>query len=88
MKYNPKVNEEVARVAGFAQLHPYTPENLSQGALRLMVEFQDFLVSRSLVPAKNAPFCAHWVSKFFAFFRYEFIATICLEIQPNFGRRI
>ena len=34
---------------------------------RILPEFQDFLRSRSLVPAKNAPFYAHWVSKFFAF---------------------
>jgi integron integrase len=30
-------------------------------------QFQDFLLSRSLVPAKNVPFYAHWVSKFLAF---------------------
>lgn len=36
-------------------------------ATRILPEFQDFLVSRSLVPAKNAPFYAHWVSRFFAF---------------------
>ena len=43
MKYNPKVNEEVARMSGFAHLHPYTPQDLSQGVLRLMVELQTFL---------------------------------------------
>jgi hypothetical protein len=34
---------------------------------RILPEFQDFLLSRSLVLAKNAPFYAHWVSKFLAF---------------------
>ena len=34
---------------------------------RILPEFQDFLLSRSLVPAKNVPFYAHWVSKFLAF---------------------
>ena len=34
---------------------------------RILPEFQDFLLSRSLVPAKNAPFYAHWVSEFLAF---------------------
>jgi integron integrase len=34
---------------------------------RVLPEFQDFLLSRSLVPAKNVPFYAHWVSKFLAF---------------------
>jgi hypothetical protein len=34
---------------------------------RILPDFQDFLLSRSLVHAKNAPFFAHWVSKFLAF---------------------
>jgi len=36
-------------------------------ANRILPEYQDFLLSRSLVLAKNAPFYAHWVSKFLAF---------------------
>lgn len=36
MKYNPKVNEWAARLAGFANLHPYMPDQLVQGALELM----------------------------------------------------
>ncbi len=43
MKYNPKINEAVARYAGFAQLHPYQDEATSQGALELMCELQDML---------------------------------------------
>ncbi len=43
MKYNPKVNEEIARLKGFALLHPYTPEDLCQEVLRLMYEFEGFL---------------------------------------------
>ena len=43
MKYNPKVNEEIARMDGFAQLHPYTPEVLEQGILKLMYELEGFL---------------------------------------------
>src|SRR5216683_2466011 len=38
MKYNPKINEDMARLAGFARLHPLTPESAAQGALRLMHE--------------------------------------------------
>jgi site-specific recombinase XerD len=34
---------------------------------RVLPEFQDFLLSRSLVPEKNVSFYAHWVSKFLAF---------------------
>jgi len=43
MKYNPKVNEEVARMVGFAQIHPYQPEYLCQGILKLMHELGGFL---------------------------------------------
>jgi len=43
MKYNPKVNEEIARMSGFSKIHPYTPEELSQGILRLMFGLQGFL---------------------------------------------
>lgn len=38
MKYNPKVNEEAARMRGFLHLHPLASEAFSQGALRLMFE--------------------------------------------------
>ena len=34
---------------------------------KILPEFQDFLLYRSLVPAKNVPFYAHRVSKFLAF---------------------
>jgi len=33
MKYNPKINERVARLEGFALAHPYLPPQLNQGAL-------------------------------------------------------
>ena len=40
MKYNPRLNELVARLPGFARLHPHTPVHLAQGALRLMWELE------------------------------------------------
>jgi len=43
MKYNPKINEDMARLAGFSKAHPYQPSDLSQGALQLMRELEDFL---------------------------------------------
>jgi len=43
MKYNPKINEDIARLSGFSNVHPYQPEELSQGALRLMYELEGFL---------------------------------------------
>ncbi len=38
MKYNPKICEFVASFAGFADIHPLLPEELVQGALKLMYE--------------------------------------------------
>jgi glycine dehydrogenase subunit 2 len=35
MKYNPKMNDEMAALPGFARIHPYTPEACVQGALAL-----------------------------------------------------
>lgn len=43
MKYNPKINEEMARLSGFAWIHPYQPLETTQGALMLMFELQEFL---------------------------------------------
>src|SRR3989339_291566 len=40
MKYNPKINEDCARLDGFANAHPYQD---SQGALQLMYELNDHL---------------------------------------------
>src|ERR1035438_5804321 len=36
MKYNPRINEVVARTEGLAWAHPYQPESLSQGCLQVM----------------------------------------------------
>jgi glycine dehydrogenase subunit 2 len=36
MKYNPKINEDMSRLPGFANLHPLQDESLSQGALAIM----------------------------------------------------
>lgn len=51
MKYNPKVNEQAARLPGFAELHPHTPDHLSQGALELMYVLQQDLAEVSGFPA-------------------------------------
>ncbi len=40
MKYNPKLNEEAAKMPGMAALHPYQPENTVQGALALLYDLQ------------------------------------------------
>ncbi|TMW73771.1 aminomethyl-transferring glycine dehydrogenase subunit GcvPB [Alteribacter natronophilus] len=40
MKYNPKINEDVAKYPGFAHIHPYQDESTIQGALELMYRLQ------------------------------------------------
>jgi glycine dehydrogenase subunit 2 len=40
MKYNPRVNEDVARLPGFSKAHPYLPDDLAQGALELLWELE------------------------------------------------
>ncbi|MDQ0218343.1 glycine dehydrogenase subunit 2 [Peribacillus cavernae] len=44
MKYNPKINENVARINGFAHIHPYQDEAVVQGALELMYDLQEHLI--------------------------------------------
>lgn len=44
MKYNPKINESVARFPGFANIHPLQDEKTVQGALTLMYDLQQQLV--------------------------------------------
>jgi glycine dehydrogenase subunit 2 len=43
MKYNPKINEDAAAMAGLRDLHPYQPESTFQGALQLMFELDGML---------------------------------------------
>ncbi len=47
MKYNPVVNEDVARLPGFAHLHPLVPEALAQGALELLAALEEALAAIS-----------------------------------------
>ena len=43
MKYNPKINEETARLSGFANIHPLQPVETIQGCMVLMYELQEML---------------------------------------------
>ena len=43
MKYNPKVNDEMAFLPGFAALHPLQPVETAQGALELLYRLQQYL---------------------------------------------
>jgi len=60
MKYNPKINEDMAALPGFTGLHPYAPAAFSQGSLQLTYELQRYfseifgLAEFSLQPAAGA----------------------------------
>jgi glycine dehydrogenase subunit 2 len=60
MKYNPKTNERQAAQPGLAGAHPLLPSSLSQGILKLMYDFERFLVeitgldAATLQPAAGA----------------------------------
>jgi glycine dehydrogenase subunit 2 len=43
MKYNPRINEAVARLEGMAWSHPYQPESLSQGVMEVVAKLEDAL---------------------------------------------
>jgi len=44
MKYNPRVNEYVARIEGLAEAHPYRPDSLAQGSLEVIDLLQRCLI--------------------------------------------
>jgi len=60
MKYNPKINDQMAALPGFANIHPYAPASTTQGAMALMDELEQWLCTLSgmdavtLLPAAGA----------------------------------
>lgn len=50
MKYNSRLNERVARIAGFANLHPLAEETDAQGALEVIFELQQHLAEITGLP--------------------------------------
>ena len=51
MKYNPKTNERQAALPGLAVSHPLLPQELSQGALKMMFDLQHYLAEITGLPA-------------------------------------
>jgi hypothetical protein len=51
MKHNPRLNEKVARLPGFADVHPMQPQSTVQGALELIEELADWLMKLTNMPA-------------------------------------
>ena len=47
MKYNPKLNEDMAALPGFAHIHPLQPEHTVQGAIQLIYELERYLAEIS-----------------------------------------
>src|SRR4029079_4067559 len=50
MKYNSRLNEKVARIAGFASLHPLTAAADAQGALEVIYQLQEDLAEITGLP--------------------------------------
>ncbi|MCB1057306.1 MAG: aminomethyl-transferring glycine dehydrogenase subunit GcvPB, partial [Acidobacteria bacterium] len=50
MKYNPRVNEELARLTGFASSHPLQPASTVQGSLELMWRLEQVLIEVTGLP--------------------------------------
>jgi glycine dehydrogenase subunit 2 len=51
MKHNPRLNEKMARLAGFADLHPLAPRSATQGALQMIAELARWLMTLTAMPA-------------------------------------
>lgn len=51
MKHNPRLNEKVARLPGFADIHPMQPQSTVQGALQLIDKLAHWLMTLTGLPA-------------------------------------
>ncbi len=51
MKHNPRLNEKVARMPGFADIHPLQPQQTVQGALEVIQQLEDWLKKLTGMPA-------------------------------------
>ena len=51
MKHNPRLNEKVARLPGFADVHPLQPQETVQGALEVVDELALWLLDLTGMPA-------------------------------------
>lgn len=51
MKHNPRLNEKIARLPGFADIHPLQPQDTVQGALALIHRLAEWLCTLTNMPA-------------------------------------
>jgi glycine dehydrogenase subunit 2 len=47
MKYNPKINEEMAALKGFTKVHPKAPDYAVQGCLEVLAKTEEYLAAIS-----------------------------------------
>ena len=47
MKYNPKINEELASLKGFTKIHPKAPDHAVQGCLEVLAKTEEYLAAIS-----------------------------------------
>ncbi len=58
MKYNPKINEDIARIERLTELHPYQPEEQVQGSLEIMYNLKKYLCEISGMDALTLQPCS------------------------------
>ena len=75
MKHNPRLNEKMARLPGFGDLHPLAPQSTTQGALELISQLMTWLTSLTGMPVRlvsqvinceissSAPWVVDWGAK-------------------------
>jgi glycine dehydrogenase subunit 2 len=51
MKHNPRLNEKMARLSGFGDIHPLQPQKTVQGAIELMEQLGHYLMTLTGMPA-------------------------------------
>ena len=51
MKHNPRLNEKIARLPGFGDLHPLAPQSTTQGALQVISQLMNWLTTLTGMPA-------------------------------------
>ena len=58
MKYNPRVNEQIAALEGFNQIHPLQPQDTVQGCMEVMALAEKYLVRDHRHGSHDPPACS------------------------------
>ena len=84
MKYNPKLNDEIASLPGFVEAHPNQPEEQVQGAIQLLYELQGALGEITGLPGVSLAPLAGAQGEYAGLL----IARACHESRGDFGRTV